>query len=310
MKKVLKLLIALILCFCLNVNAGTDTFDRESLPNYGVNKGWEITEKNLDNVLNTYAVNASEKIYDFSDIITNEEEKEIKKLIDEYIKKYHKEIIIVTDNLRYMSDYENEQFVADFFDYNDFGMDYNNSGVVLFRNTYVNDPYYNIYSFGDAQLYMSYERVEATLDHIYDYLHSKKYAEGFTKFVNDVGLYYREGIPKTMKNYKVTKDGYLKRKYVVPWFQTIGISLVVTVLIMFILIKKNIMVVKATKASQYMNHGQSKITNKKDVFLTTSTRTYTINTSSEGSSGGGYSSSSSSRGSSGGGHSSGSGRHG
>jgi uncharacterized protein len=305
MKKVFKLLIVFIFCICLNVNAGTDTFDRESLPNYGVNKNWEINSSNLNKVLNTYAVDASEKIYDFSNILTADEEKELKTLIDKFVKKHHTDVIILTDDLRYMSDYENEEFVADFFDYNDFGMDYNNSGIVFFRNTYTNDPYYNIYSFGDAQLYMSYDRVEATLNHIYDYLHNKNYLEGFTKYINDLDLYYGEGIPKTMKDYEVDENGYLKKKYTIPWFQAIGISLVLTILIMFILVKQNKMVVKATKANQYINHKESKINNRKDVFLTSATRTYTINTN-NGSSGG----PSSTRGSSGGGHSSGSGRHG
>ena len=146
------------------------------------------------------------------------------------------------------------------------------------------------------------------MHHIYDYLHNKNYVEGFSKFINDIDLYYGEGIPKTMKGYEVTEDGYLKKKYVIPWFQGIGISLVITTLIMVVLVNKNKMVVKATKANQYISRGDSKLTNKRDVFLSTATRTYNINNSS--SSGGSGHSGTSSSGSSGGGHSSGSGRHG
>lgn len=306
MKKILKLLIVFILCICINVNAGTNTFDREELPNYGVNKNWEINSSNLNNVLNTYAVDASEKIYDFSNILNDDEEKKLKSVIDQFIKKYKTDVVVLTDDFKYMSDLENEEFTSDFYDYNDFGMDYNNSGIVLFRNTYSNDPYYNIYAFGEAQLYLSYDRVEATLNHFYGYLKNEDYLEGFTKCVNDLDLYYSEGIPKTMKDYEVDENGYLKKKYTTPWFQAIGISLVLTTLIMCLLVKKNKMVEKPTKANQYINHKESKITNKKDVFLTSATRTYTINTSSNSSSGG----VSSSKGSSGGGHSSGSGRHG
>ena len=40
--------------------------------------------------------------------------------------------------------------------------------------------------FGDAQLYISYERAEATLDNVYDYLHSKNYLSGFKKFIDDL----------------------------------------------------------------------------------------------------------------------------
>ena len=305
MKKIYKILIVLVLCLGINVNATTNTYDRETLPNYGVNKNWEITENNKENILNTYAVDASEKIYDFSNILTEDEEKELKETIDKFIKEYKTAVVILTDDLKYMTDMENENYAADFYDYNDFGMDYNNSGVLLFRNTYSNDPYYNIYMFGDAQLYLSKDRVEVILDNIYNHLHNQNYLKGFTKFVDDLELYYSEGIAKTMKDYEVDENGYLKKKYTIPWFQAIGISLVVTALIMFILIKKNKMVAKATKAHQYINYNQSKITNKRDVFLSTSTQSYTID-----SGGGGGSSIGSSRGSSGGGHSSGSGRHG
>lgn len=305
MKKIFKILILLVLCLGINVNATTNTYDRETLPNYGVNKNWKITENNKNNILNTYAVDASEKIYDFSNILTEDEEKELKETIDKFIKEYKTDVVILTDDLKYMTDMENENYASDFYDYNDFGMDYNNSGVLLFRNTYSNDPYYNIYMFGDAQLYLSQDRVEVILDNIYNHLHNKNYLKGFTKFVDDLELYYSEGIPKTMKDYEVDENGYLKKKYTVPWFQAIGISLVVTALIMFILIKKNKMVAKATKANQYINYNQSKITNKRDVFLSTSTQSYTIDSGD-----GGGSSIGSSGGSSGGGHSSGSGRHG
>lgn len=305
MKKIFKILILLVLCLGINVNATTNTYDRETLPNYGVNKNWKITENNKNNILNTYAVDASEKIYDFSNILTEDEEKELKETIDKFIKEYKTDVVILTDDLKYMTDMENENYATDFYDYNDFGMDYNNSGVLLFRNTYSNDPYYNIYMFGDAQLYLSQDRVEVILDNIYNHLHNKNYLKGFTKFVDDLELYYSEGIPKTMKDYEVDENGYLKKKYTVPWFQAIGISLVVTALIMFILIKKNKMVAKATKANQYINYNQSKITNKRDVFLSTSTQSYTIDSGD-----GGGSSIGSSGGSSGGGHSSGSGRHG
>lgn len=308
MKRILKILIVILFCLSINVHAGTDTYDREELKNYGVNKDWEITESNKSNILKTYAVNAAEKIYDFSDILTDDEEKTLKEQVDYFIKKYKTDVVIFIDDLKYTSDYENENYASDFYDYNDFGMDYNNSGIVLFRNTYSKNPYYNIYMFGDAQLYMSSERVEATLDNIYDYLHSKKYVQGFTKFVNDLSIYYSQGIPKEMQKYEVNENGYLVIKYTIPWFQSVGISLVITFIVMLVMIQKNQMVHSATKANEYLNRQTSNITNRRDVFLSTSTQVYNLNNTSSGQSG--SSSGASNTGSSGGGHSSGSGRHG
>ncbi len=43
------------------------------------------------------------------------------------------------------------------------------SGVLLLRNTYESNPYFNIYTFGEAQLYFTYERLENVLDDIYPY---------------------------------------------------------------------------------------------------------------------------------------------
>ena len=78
MKKILVLLISILL-IPNTILASTDTLDRNNLDNYGVNKHWDIVDSNLDNVLNTKLVDASEKIYDFSELLTEEEEKELRK---------------------------------------------------------------------------------------------------------------------------------------------------------------------------------------------------------------------------------------
>ena len=304
MKKILNIIIVILLFLGLNINAGTDTKDRTKLPNYGVNKNWKISDSNKNDILDTYAVDASEKIYDFSNILTSEEEKILKNKIDMFIKKYKTDVVILTDNLEYSYDYINENYAVNFYDYNDFGMDYNNSGIVLFRNTYSEDPYYDIYIFGDAQLYISSERANATLDNVYDYLHGRNYLDGFSKFIDDITMYYDQGIPRNMQKYEVDENGYLVKKYTIPWIQAIGISLGITFIIMFILIKKNKMVYEETKANQYINKQTSYMTNKRDVFLSTNTRSYAIDSGGSTSRGGSF------RGSSGGGHSSGGGRHG
>ena len=275
-KKILSIIIILILLFEINVYAVPNTKDRTQLPNYGVNKNIEITNYNKNKILNTYAVDASEKIYDFSDILTEAEEKQLKKKIDMFIKKYKTDLVIIVDNLEYSDDYENENFSRNFYNYNDFGIEYNNSGILLFRNTYSKDLYYNIYSFGENQLYVSSERKNATLDNIYDYLREKKYLNCFSKFIDDITMYYEHGIPKEMQKYEIDEMGTLTRKYDVPWIIVIGLSFVITFIVMYILVNKNKMVSHAKKANQYINKEKSNLTNKRDVFLSTSTRTYII----------------------------------
>ncbi|MBR2828508.1 MAG: TPM domain-containing protein [Bacilli bacterium] len=288
--------------------AKPETKNREEIDNYGVNKKWEITDRNKNNVLQTPLVDASEKIYDFEDVLTESEKEELKELVDEFIKKTNMDMAIVISNFSYVSDEENENYAADFYDYNDFGIDLKDySGVLFLRNTYEVDPYFNIYTFGEAQIMFSYNRLESILDDIFPDIKNKNYKEGLSSFIHQMTSYYEKGIPSEMRDYYIDEMGYLQvdRKFHPSWLIYLIISTIVTAIIMGILIGKNKMVVKVKTAEEYINKNSIDINNRKDVFVSSHTSSYTTSSSSGG--GGGFSSSG---GSSGGGHSSGGGRHG
>lgn len=313
-RKILKLtliIVTFISAYILlptTVNAEVKTYNREELKNYGVNKKWNINTNNKDNILKTYAVDSNQKIYDFSNILTDEEEQKLTDRMKRFTEKYKIDIVILTDNYQYTEDSQNTTFATDFYDYNDFGINYEKyDGVMLFRNTYEQNPYFDAYSFGNAQLYFYDTRLSNTLDYIYDDIHSEAYYSGFNKFIDKMEEYYNEG---KLTDYYVDESGFLQKQKTASYYlKMIGLSmliaLVITGIIIYILIKKNKMVLKATKATVYMNKEKSKITNVQDNFITSNTTSYVI--SSDTSSGGGHSSSG---GSSGGGFSSGGGRHG
>lgn len=289
----------------LPVYAEVETVDRNTLENYGVNKKWNITDHNKSNVMNTPKVDASLKIYDFSEVLTEEEVQTLKEKINSFIEKTNMDMVIVIPKFSYSSDQQNEDYAADFYDYNDFGLDFEKySGVLFLRNTYDDDPYFNIYTFGEAQLYFDYDRLEETLDDVYDDIKSGNYLDGFSMFIDNMERYYDLGFPKGKEKYYIDENGIVKIPYTIPWILSIAISTIVTMIIVGIFISKNKMVKKATTASEYLKKDSVNITNKKDVFITSHTTSYTTSSSS-GSGGGG-----SSFGSSGGGHSSGGGRHG
>lgn len=313
-RKILKLtliIVTFISAYILlptTVNAEVTTYNREELKNYGVNKKWNINTNNKDNILKTYAVDSNQKIYDFSNVLTDEEEQKLTERMHNFTEKYKIDIVILTDNYQYTKDSQNTTFATDFYDYNDFGINYEKyDGVMLFRNTYEQNPYFDAYSFGNAQLYFYDTRLSNTLDYIYDDMHSEAYYSGFNKFIDKMEEYYNEG---KLTDYYVDESGFLQKQKTASYYlKMIGLSmiiaLVITGIIIYILIKKNKMVLKATKATVYMNKEKSKITNVQDNFITSNTTSYVI--SSDTSSGGGHSSSG---GSSGGGFSSGGGRHG
>lgn len=312
MKKV-KIFLLLLITFLipLNAKASTNTIDRENLNNYGVNKKWEITDSNRQNVLNSKKVDASEKIYDFSDILTDEEEKILYEKIMNFIEKYNTDLVILTDNVPYVVDKTNEDYAVDFYDYNDFGLDFERySGIILFRNTYVKDRYYDFYIFGDAQLYFDQSRKDELLDGIYYNLSHDLYLKGFEQFINYCEKDYANGIPRDLKNYHVDEMGYLiydKPPYKIPFISLALFSSIFVFFSILVLMSKNKMVRKKLDTMNYYDRSTLNFTKKTDRFVREYVTSHTRETSSGGSGGGGYHSS---HGSSGGGHSSGGGRHG
>ena len=136
MKKLIFCFLAFF-CFLGICNAEIKTYDRNSLVHYGVNKKWEINSSNLDNVLNTYAVDADDKIYDFADILSSSDEYSLKNLIDNYTKTTGFELVILTDSFYNATDDENGDYAQDFYDYNDFGLDNEYySGVIMSQSMY------------------------------------------------------------------------------------------------------------------------------------------------------------------------------
>lgn len=309
MKKIFRIIIlSILLILPFSLKAEVNLKERTELNNYGVNKKWEITESNINNVKNTKYVDASEKIYDFSNVLTEEEKTELKSLIDAYINKTNMDMVILIDSVAYSDDYTNDVYASDFYDYNDFGINFKNyDGVILFRNTYEQDPYFNVYTFGKAQLYYPQNICDYVLDEIYSDLKSRNYIDGFTKFISGFDSYYDSGIPNELKDYYIDDMGYIKKGYKLPLSTAFITATIVTIITISLMVKKNKMIKKETRAAEYLNNSSIKYTKRNKTLVSSHTSHYTRVEFSSSGGGGGFSSHS---GSSGGGHGGGSGRHG
>lgn len=309
MKKKLWLIICFFLLLPTFVFAATETKIRIKSNNYGVSKKWDMSSWNrIYRALDTPYVDASEKIYDYSNILSSDDKTDLKLQMDKFIKKTGFDIVFVSVNLEYNSDSTNENYAADFYDYNDFGIDDEYySGVLLLRNTYESDPYFNIYTFGNAQLYFTYERLENILDDIYPYFKGGvDYKGGIELFINELSNYYDKGKPFDVRNDTLDEYGNVIKGFYPPYVIAIIGAIIVSSIVVSIQIRKNKIVKKATTAFDYLDKNSINYTVKKDRFLRSHTSSYKTSSSSGGSSGGGGHST----GSSGGGHSSGGGRHG
>ncbi|MBR3117493.1 MAG: TPM domain-containing protein [Bacilli bacterium] len=300
-------LILITLCLLLLpitvTKAEVVTKERTAENNYGVSKKWDMTQESIEYAKKTPYVDASKKIYDFSDILTDEEEQELYNRIMPLIKEYNMEIIILTYNYPYSKDSDNSYFVSDFYDFNDFGLDFEKyDGVVLFRNTYSLDPYYDMLSFGDAQLQYYDTRMSSILDALYNDIHAGRYLAGFNKWLDKVEYYHSQS---GLDNYTVDDMGYLRKKFSPHFGICAVIAGIITLIFVMVNVKKNKMVKTATQAAAYLNQETFKLLEKNDRLISSHVTSYTESSSSSG--GGGHSSFG---GHSGGGFSSGGGRHG
>lgn len=293
--------------YAISVDESYNYCTRDESNNYGVKKHWKINEYNQYNAIYTPCVDASLKIYDYANILTDAEEYTLKLKIDEYVKKYKSEIVIITIDSSFSFDLEVENFAADFYDYNDFGLDFEKySGTVIVRNIDREDRYYNIYTFGDAQLYFSGQRTEKILDSIYDDLYHGNYLQGFGTYINMLSNYHEKGIPMENRFDRLDENGVYIEGFNPPIFICSVISIIITSIIISVQVGAHKMVRKSLNANDYLDLSSVKYTVRNNIFSHSITTSRTISDSSSGgSSGGGHSS-----GSSGGGHSSGGGRRG
>lgn len=271
----------------------------------GVNKKWNITEKNIENVKRTPRVDDKEKVYDFASILTEEQTKLLVNKINNFISKTNMDMVILTTDL-VLNDYGLEDYAADFYDYNDFGINFSKySGVILIINMNSYNRYFNIFTFGEAQEYYDYNRCEYILDYIFDDIKAANYLNGFSKFIEKSEDYFVIG---KVEGIEVDDNGFIHIKYIfhIPWLLALIVASVVTTIVMVILVKKNKMIKKETKASVYVDANSIVYRKKLDKFLHSHTSSYVMSDNSS-SHGGGHSSSHS--GSSGGGHGGGGGRH-
>jgi len=287
MKRILKIFIVLlILISTINVYASTNTYDRNTLENYGVNKNILNIDSKLNHIMKTKKVDATEKIYDFSDILTDEEERLLKEKIDKFIEENNMDMVIVTDSFTYSYDRQNEEYADDFYDYNDFGLDLEHySGVLLLRNTNPSDPYYHMSTSGNAQLYLSDSRINSILDNIYYDIKSGNYYEGFSKWISYTDNYIKSGYPSTASNYYLDNYGNMHRvkpKYYPPIGIALLMGLAAAGTAVGIMISKNKMVKKAHQASEYLDNGSINITKREDTYLRSHTTSYTVSSSSGG----------------------------
>lgn len=295
MKRLVKFLIVIaIFCFSITpVFASTNTYERTD-SDYRVADWVQITDSNKDAILNTPSVDASEKVYDFADLLTDSEEQDIYYQVQEFIMENDMDLAIVTIDSNNKG--SQAEYADDFYDYNDFGVGSSRDGVLFL----IDMQYRQIYmsTTGDAIKMYNDSRISSIMDEIYLYMSDGDYYSGVSSFIDEASYYADLGYPD------YGSDSASKTSLLDCLKYSAILSGIITVIIMIFLISKNKLVRPATNAKEYLDKKSVTVNNYGDVFLGSNTIKNRIEHSSSSSGFGGSSTHTSSSGSShgGGGH--------
>lgn len=292
------LILLLFLSTTMIVNASTNTRERSS-NNYLVPEGIQVTDGNRANVLKTPAVDETEKIYDFAELLTEEEEQRLYEQITSYISKYQLDLAVVTINANNKG--SPRIYADDFYDYNSFGMNQTRDGILFLIDMQSREIYMT--TTGNAILMYNDDRIDEALDAVYSYMTNENYYAGVSNYITEIGQMASRGLPSGNKNATLDENGNIHYEKKISLGLLGMISFGITGIIMIILVSKNKLVRKKTTAKEYLKKDSMKITHISDVLIHTNTiRHQIVDTSSSG--GGGSSTHSGSSGIShgGGGH--------
>lgn len=248
------------------------------------------------------------KVYDYAELLTETEEKELSNKILDFINRNDLDVSLVTinENPYGVSDYYSKIYAQDFYYYNRFGKNTSHDGFIILID--MSNRYVYMATKGKAMLIYDDDRIDNITEVAYNYLVDGKYYEAYNAMIEKADTYGEKGIAPSNEYYCVDEFGEPFKCREKPKEVNWGISLLIGVLgsliPAFIHTRKYRGIKLATNANTYLKDANVDV--KTDQFLTTFTSRIRINHDSGGS-GHGFGGSSTSHGS--GGSFGGGGRH-
>ena len=190
MKKINYLIIIVFTFLLVNIecNASTNTYTRTT-ENLLIPSDVVVDTSNYDDILKTPAVAANEKIYDFANLIADNNEQTLTEAINEFKETSNMDIVIVTTND--LNGFQLPEYTYNFYDYNDFMT----NGVTLVIYTGGNSPEIFMGNNGvkDGFIFTTYTetRTNQTLSYIYNgYIKSGDYYGACEQYIKIIVGFY------------------------------------------------------------------------------------------------------------------------
>ena len=204
-------------------------------------------------------VNAGIKVYDYAELLTNDQEKELSLKARNLISKHNIDIVIVTVNTT--NGLSSTEYADDFYDYNPFGYDKEASGLLMLINMEEREVW--ISTSGKAIRIFTDRNIDSLLDGVYTELSQGDYYKAGNNFLSDSERY----ISRWEFQQKPLRERYtIFGVLFLSLFWGFGAGGFIT-LILFIFSRKSI----AGKPHMSTYQDNFELTERRDNFLSTDT---------------------------------------
>lgn len=199
-------------------------------------------------------------VVDDANLLSKEEKENLISTIEEFRAEYNMDAVIVTSyNLDGKSP---EEYSDDYYDYNGYGIDEDESGVLLLID--MDDRNIWISTKGKAESYFTDNRLDSIIEDIGKYLTNGQYYDASNIFLTDIKYYINEGVPEGQYTY--SEEEYTTKVILIA----IGVATVASI-IGCILVCNSYKNSKSISSVNYVDKNSIVFTHKRDIFVNTFT---------------------------------------
>ena len=236
MKKVILFLILLIPSF---ISAKEINYCERTYDDLKINESIDINTINIEDVMNTPCVNDENRVYDFSDILTDSEEETLEGLVKSYIEAYTSDYVILTIEKNPECNYDLET----------------NCSLIDLQNK---NNLVSIYTFGNVTSIFTKSTINSILDYSYKYFNNNEYLNGLKDIIYNMSSYYK----KDLSFYNETKVTTVKteNKYFIYSILIFLISFSISLIFIIFNYNKSKIKKDETKENTFVkNNGVNKV---------------------------------------------------
>lgn len=220
------------------------------------------------------AAQTEKRVFDEAGLLTPAQEESLAARIAELQGSTGMDFVVLTSKQPH-GDADQQQIADEYYDRYGFGLDEENSGVLLYIDMY--DRQYYISTTGAMIDYLTDERIERVLDAMEPGMRRGDYAEALDAGLSKVEQFIRAGIPEGQYRYDVVTGQMLTARHKVLTAGEIAFGLVagvVLALIVTLCVQRSYKLKGNTYSYDYRQQSDMELTQNEDVYVrTTTTRT-------------------------------------